>query len=289
MIDLRRVVTIAAVLGLGAGVRAQDPAEAPTDAVPGMVVAPTALPPLGQRTPDALILARPDVQDDLRLSPEQRRKFARFGAAARDRQAALDAEANATNQNVFSPLPMQAIESLEFQQAAADDEVESGIAALLTRPQRARFAQIRLQLDGPMAFARNDLLERLNLDDDQAEAIRGVLATARDEMVQNAQFPLTTRDVPRRDGRRPRSATESERSLEEQLAEARVANERVRDAAFGRINRILRKHQWDAYLKLRGAPFTPSAPVSAPGFSAVIRSTPRTHSREATPPAGEPD
>ncbi len=289
MVDLRRLMLAASLFSLGMPARAQYEDQTPTNDVPGMVVAPTALPPLGLRTPDALILARPDVQADLRLTAVQRRQFARLGSAVGDRQATLDEAADVTNQNVFSPLPMEAINSYVDNQVRADAEVESGIAAILTRPQRARFAQIRLQLDGPMAFLRPALLERLVVDDDQADAIRRVVTTAREEIVQNAQFPLTNRDVPRRDGRRPAVETETQQVLEERLAEARVSNDRARDAAMGQIARILRKQQWEAYIKLRGTPFVqagaaPRRPAPAPPRSTLgVR-------RPARPaPESEPD
>jgi hypothetical protein len=286
MTDLRRLGLAAFLLLVAVPARAQYGDEQPTNDVPGMVIAPTALPPLGQRTPDALILARPDVQADLRLSAEQRRRFARFGEAVRERQNMLDEAADQTNQNVFSPLPMTAVDSFQSQQADVDDEIESGIAAILSRPQRTRFTQIRLQLDGPMAFTRPALREKLVVDDDQADAILATLATAREEMVQNAQFPLSTRDVPRRDGRRPAVETEPERTLEAQLAEARVANERVRDAAMGRIGRILRKHQWELYIKLRGAPFVQRGTPPKPTTASPSRVTP---DRRRPRPASEPD
>ena len=274
MRSLRRLGLAPLLLLVAPPAMAQYGDEQPTNDVPGMVIAPTALPPLGQRTPDALILARPDVQADLRLSAEQRRRFARFGEAVRERQAVLDEEANQTNQNVFSPLPMQAIDSFQEQQADLDDEVESGIASILTGRQRSRFVQIRLQLDGPMAFVRPALREKLVVDDDQADAILATLATARDEMVQNAQFPLTTRDVPRRDGRRPAVETESERTLEERLAAARVANETTRDVAMSQIRGTLRKSQWEIYLRLRGAPFVQAREAPRPAAVAPARARP---------------
>ena len=90
MAYFRRLGVPVALLGLASVARAQNAYDQPTNFVPGMVLAPTALPPLGQRTPDALILARPDVQAELRLSAAQRRQFARFGAAVHDRQAVID-------------------------------------------------------------------------------------------------------------------------------------------------------------------------------------------------------
>lgn len=263
-----RVVSLSLVLGLGLVpiARAQDPDEEPTAAVPGMVLAPTALPPLGIRSPDSTILARPDVQSDLKLTPEQRRRFARIDSSRRERQAELDGMAEATARNAFSALPIVDIVSLEAEQADSDQEIDSAIVAILIPWQRARFLQIRLQLEGPMSFVRSDLLEKLAVDDDQTEAIRGILVNTRDELIQNAQFPLTTRDVPRRDGRtRP---PVGERVLEDELARARVSNERLRDAATAKIARVLTKFQWDTYLKLRGTPFRqmaddrPSAPAA---------------------------
>jgi hypothetical protein len=278
---LHRVSLLSILLGLGLAspARSQDPDQEPTAAVPGMVLAPTALPPLGMRSPDSVILARPDVQADLRLSPEQRRRFAPLDASRRERQRDLDEMADATNRNAFSPLPLRDVLSLEAMQAESDREMDAGIAALLTRPQRARFAQIRLQLDGPMSFAQPDLLTKLNVEDDQAETIRGILETMREELIQNAQFPLTSRDVPRRDGSRPPTMTE--RDLEEDLARARVANERLREAAAAKIARVLSKFQWETYLKLRGAPFRQMAEIRPTAPPATARVGARNSARVA--------
>ena len=213
------------------------------------------------RTPDGVLLSRADIQADLRLTAEQRRRLNLFETSYRAGQKELDDAASVTNQNVFSPLPVADIVSLQSIQEDFNGQIENTIDGILTRQQRSRFIQIRLQLDGPMAFVDPALLEKLDVDDDQAAQIRGILAATREEMVNNAQFPLTTRDVPRRDGARP---AVPERALEEQLAAARVDNNRLLQSAFGRIAQVLRKHQWDAYLKLRGAPFVPFARASAP-------------------------
>jgi hypothetical protein len=64
----RRMIVPALILGLAHAAAAQyadEPAEEPNAYVAGMVLAPTALPPLGLRSSDALILARPDVRADL--------------------------------------------------------------------------------------------------------------------------------------------------------------------------------------------------------------------------------
>jgi hypothetical protein len=252
---IRRVVLLGLVLGLVPAARGQDqdtPYEAPTAFVPGMVVAPTALPPLGIRDPDGVVLARPDVQADLKLTADQRRKLTPVDRRRVEGQRWLDEWADYTNQNVYAPLPIRDIDSLAAMQTDFNQEVAEATTRILTRQQRARFAQIRLQLDGAMAFAQPDLLETLNVDDDQAPLIRDILDNARAEMVNNAQFPLTTRDIPRRDGPRPPLP---EPALQEKLARARLANDRMLQAALGRIADVLRKPQWDAYLKLRGAPF----------------------------------
>jgi hypothetical protein len=266
---IRRMFLLGLALGLAPAARGQDqddtPHEAPTAFVPGMVVAPTALPPLGLREPDGIVLARPDVQADLKLNPEQRRKLAPVDQRRVEGQRELDEMADITNQNVYAPLPVRDINSLASMQADFNQDIQDATTRILTRQQRVRFAQIRLQLDGPMAFTRPELLEKLDIDDDQAATIRDILDEAREEMVNNAQFPLTTRDVPRRDGPKPPLP---EAAFQEKLAQARLANDRMLQVAFGRIAGVLRKSQWDQYLKLRGVPFVAfdkrSAPVPGP-------------------------
>ncbi len=290
MTKTRRFSLLLVLLGLAPFARAQDGYEQPTNFVPGMVLAPTSFPPMGQQTPDALILARPDVQAELRLSASQRRQFARFGAAVRDSQAVVDDAAVASRTNPFTPMTMEAIRSYEARQAEVNDDVEGGIGVILNRAQQTRFAQIRLQLDGPMAFLRPELLEQLNIDVDQADEIQTILETARGEIVQNAQFPLTTRDVPRRDGQKPPLLRESDRRFTERIIEARVSNDQVLETSLGKIARVLRKPQWDSYIKLRGTPFVPAgANVNPREAKGPPRPAPRVGSRPRAPRAGEPD
>ena len=98
-----------------------------------MVVAPTALPPLGQRSPDAVLLARPDVQADLRLTGEQRRRFVRLDASGRERQDELDGMADATNQNAYSALPLRDIDALESVQLDLNDDIDQLSLRLLRK------------------------------------------------------------------------------------------------------------------------------------------------------------
>ncbi len=283
---IRRMFFLGLMLGLVPAARGQDqddtPYEAPTAFVPGMVVAPTALPPLGLREPDGVVLARPDVQADLKLTAGQKRKLGPVDRARVEGQRQIDDEADVTDQNVYAPLPIRDIDSLAAIQTDFNDQVIDATTRILTRAQRARFAQIRLQLDGPMAFVRPEVLEKLVLDDDQARAIRDILDEARTEMVNNAQFPLTTRDVPRRDGPKPPAPEEA---FQEKLALARLSNDRMLQAAFGRIAGVLRKSQWDAYLRLRGAPF-----VAADGRALPAPNAPRvpvpSDARRAAPRRG---
>src|SRR5262249_12250740 len=72
-------------------------------------------------------------------------------------------------------------EAIQALHAEADDAVMQE----LQPKQRTRLEQIKLQADGPLAFERPDVLERLNLDPGRIEMIQTILTDGRDQMPQS--------------------------------------------------------------------------------------------------------
>jgi hypothetical protein len=218
--------------------------------------------PLGQRTPDALLLSRPAVQDDLKLTPEQKTKLGRLEKARLDRARQFGEMARNVNQNEFGPLPQADIQAFHEQEVELNNEVATTIGQILSPRQRMRLAQIALQVEGAMAFAREDVLEKLMVDEQQIEAIRTILDGTREQLAQTANLTLgfptdATRQavVPQQgvDGV-PQPNANSGASRKAPALEPKV-NGQVLDEALRKIARVLRKNQWESYNRLKGAPF----------------------------------
>jgi hypothetical protein len=235
------------------------------DQAGGTLVGVGQLPPLGQRAPDFLLLSRPTVQEELKLTDEQKKKIAQAERLRRERSTEVQKRVNEAKQNPFSPVPVDDLVQIQEAQQQLNQEDGTAIEKLLTPKQRARLTQIGLQLDGPMAFAREDVLQKLNVDDGQAEAIREILEEARGEMNKNGQFRVDT--APSTKGANPGAVNPIDRNIakfQENVAQSRkVVNDGVKDATMQKIARLLRKKQLDAFNRLKGEPFDPDAPKGA--------------------------
>ena len=221
---------------------AQDPADDTPSREPslGSVVVGGAAPTLSRRSPDVLLLARPSVQQELKLTDAQRRKVARVDRARRERILIFaEVAEQGTLESVYSSIPESAIAQFAEVQAESEDEVDADVARVLDSRQRARLAQIGLQLEGPAAFDREDVHRALGLDEDQADAIRILLGEARRDLIRSSRVRV---DV-------------ASPGFQEALALVRRAGDRVRDDATRKIVRVLSRGQIERLDRLKGEPF----------------------------------
>jgi hypothetical protein len=223
--------------------------------VPGMTVI-----PLGQRTPDALLLSRPAVQEELKLTPEQKTKLGRLEKARLDRAQQFRQMARNVNQNEFGPLPQADIQAFQEQEVELQNEVATTIGQILSPRQRTRLAQIALQVEGAMAFAREDILEKLMVDEQQIEAIRTILEGTREQFGQNASPTFGSPPDATRQGVVPQDGVDASpqpnpNASRKAAAVEPKANGQVLDEALRKIARVLRKNQWETYNRLKGTTF----------------------------------
>jgi DNA-binding TFAR19-related protein (PDSD5 family) len=137
---------------------------------------------------------------------------------------------------------------------AARDETEAALLGNLEPAQRERLDQIQLQLQGPAAFTKPDLAQRLELSSDQIATTQRIAQEGHERMAQAARIPL-----PFKDG--DPSLTEEEirklvESNEFQLTKQKHWLELfgVRDATLRRIEDALSKGERDAFRIMTGAP-----------------------------------
>jgi hypothetical protein len=244
------------LLALTAGASAQGPAPATKVAqAPGTTVI-----QLGQRNPDALLLARPAVQDDLKLTADQKKKLDRLEKARLDRARQVEQMARGGNQNEFGQQPQVDVQTLQQHENELNEEVATSIGQILSPRQRQRLAQISLQVEGAMAFAREDVLEKLNVDELQIESLRTILEGTREQIGQNTFIADNSNPEGRRLGAGlqervdavPQGNPGAGRKVDPGVGKP---NGQVLDEALRKIGRVLRKNQWDTYTRLKGAPF----------------------------------
>jgi hypothetical protein len=137
---------------------------------------------------------------------------------------------------------------------AARDDAEKAVLANLEPDQRARLDQIELQLQGPAAFALPDLPKRLELTDEQFEAVRAIAGKADEELRKTARVPLPWK---------PGDPAIIEAAIRElvESEEFRAAKQQAwhlvfegRGAARRQIEEKLTAEQRSAYQKMLGEP-----------------------------------
>jgi Spy/CpxP family protein refolding chaperone len=272
---------------------AQEPSE-------GKPPAPLSMPitGLGRQTPERL-LKMPAVQKDIKLSPAQLKQLKALQEKAtqaykenNEKSQALLAQLNENS----DPEEVQALRQqsrLSMREISA--QVDQANLALLDRNQRERLNQLRLQLEGPLAFIDPPLQERLNLSPEQLDQIGEVIVQGREQLSQirergqqtlsrgflpksedipagskeakPARKPsLKNEDVPPRpeevktpkaqDGRTVRMIDPSKiDGLRSSLNDLSKQADQNRGAMILRIEKILTKRQRATYQKLLGAPF----------------------------------
>lgn len=143
------------------------------------------------------LLSNLTVQEELKLLPDQKAKFARFQDQHRDSrnrlmQAILMNKAKLRDKQADS-LELKAVtEKVSELRRDLDRETDvltDTLLGVLTRSQRARLDQIRIQLEGPIALTRKDVQEELKLDREQITKIEAILKEGRDEIYRVTELP----------------------------------------------------------------------------------------------------
>ena len=214
------------------------------------------LPALTRRSTELELLLHPAVQDDLKLTDDQKKKVAGIEKARRQRAANPVPQRSipAGSDGTFNPEGFDGVDPTAQPGNHLNSEADKAAIAAINPRQRARLAQINLQLDGVMAFAREDVIGRLSLDEAQLEALQGLIQGAEGQMAQVGLLQ-TLGDG----GGNPQ--------VREALDRTAQAGDEVRDATLRQAIKVLHKRQLDAFNKLRGEPFDPAKlrPGGKPG------------------------
>jgi hypothetical protein len=214
--------------------------------------------PVGYRTPDGLMLYTPAVRDELKLTADQRKTLDRIIRGRQERDVAQTRAVDEVSRVrlEYGDEPIDRAQANRQYQHEIEVAIDAAVARMLTPRQRNRLAQISLQFDGPLAFSRDDVLRKLNVDHTQTEQLRQILLEARDEMIRASQVGVGHAKLGASKGEKAIPVVaQTDSSRQAGVSGAIQANSQVRDAAMRAVAQVLRKSQMDNYARLLGEPF----------------------------------
>jgi hypothetical protein len=208
------------------------------------------------------LLRSPAVQEELHLTSSQKARIKELldtRTRSIDQQNELLQSSKARdNSGGINADPEKVAEKIAKAEASFFSVMSvTGPALLKTleRGQRGRLDEIRLQAEGPFAFTRPEIVERLNIDPERAEAIKAIIADGREEQIRVSALPTAMERAyfSRSD---PAHLTQpSTKAFQSELEKARQAALKVRGKTMQMIGRLLTKNQRAKYQKILGEPF----------------------------------
>jgi Spy/CpxP family protein refolding chaperone len=239
-----------------------------------------------------MLVTQPSVQQDLKLTDAQKQKIAKIEEQLKEKaEQARNLMAPKRDQGggpqFLNPEMARAgMEEMKQAMQALHSEADAAVMRELQRKQRTRLEQIKLQADGPLAFERPEVLERLNLEDSQIELIQEILADGRGQMEQSGGLMMRAAgampgpgfgpgpgagDGPGagagagggpggappspQDLKKKFSSKEFQDQLKSQFEKRRKETQSVRDRMMQAIAQVLSRGQRANYRKMLGEPF----------------------------------
>lgn len=258
-------------LTLATTVRGQVPSASPSGFIPGPEGMPGQSPieiagMMGQggasENPAMLLLA-PSVQNELKLTDEQKTKLLGVakGASQKGRELVRSMALAGNNANV-NPRAMMA-SGMNLRQ-----ETDKAIAKVLDPKQKERLNQIALRAEGPLAIARPEVAAKLRLTNNQGQFVQGIMNQMRNELFLTMQQAASAGQL--------------------DPNQFRTVSARLREGAVQEISKVIDRKQKDAFNKMLGEPFDVSklddetGPAAAAVNSARPVDTPRAKDAPAT-------
>jgi len=211
----------------------------------------------------AQLLRTPSVQEELKLSSNQRKRLVEVVNKA----AATDAEAMKRGTEALKTLGPEPNQEevdalrLNFREESARrvDDLHAAQLAVLDRAQRTRLEQIRLQASGPLEFKIPDFQRRMNLSADQIDLIdsslaEGIVEERRRNASWNEEFGKLLASGSAKSNMRDISPDQVEKvkAIHERLGKELT---QLRQSIDQSIFKILTKRQRANYQKMLGEPF----------------------------------
>jgi hypothetical protein len=138
---------------------------------------------------------------------------------------------------------------------ASSDKVEAGLKKILDRRQFTRLEQIRYQTEGPKAFERPEVQERLNVSPEQVELIMTIIAQGERELVSASLVPVEVAPDFRNLTPEQRRASMETAAYKGAVKKFQESGVKVRGETMRMISKALTKGQRERYEKMVGEPF----------------------------------
>ena len=134
-------------------------------------------------------------------------------------------------------------------------ESERPLLQVLDSGQRSRLEQLQLQADGPYAFIRPEVQDRLRMSAEQVEAVKAIFEQGRQAIAQSATLPAGAKPVAR--GLPPSKRVELLKSKDfaYQVENVRKQIVTARGSTMRGIAEFLNKNQRATFEKMLGEPF----------------------------------
>lgn len=206
-----------------------------------------------------LLLQNPQVQAELKLTSDQKTKLKTIedGNQRAGDRLMLDFQ-KARQELVQKQADRQELAALGEKLAEMGrqhrERFEAERMGILDRNQRTRLEQIQLQAEGPTAFTRPEVQERLNTSPDQDEMIAAIVTEGRAELNQAAALPAGTVPTGVLTAEQ-RSALRESKQYKGAVEKSREAATKTRQSTMQRIAKILTKKQREKYQTMVGEPF----------------------------------
>jgi hypothetical protein len=207
--------------------------------------------------PRGILILLPTAQDELKLSKAQRERIATLD---RENLTRLDRLMEEFRTDLpprdVDPATFQAMmEQVKAQREAMVNQTEASMLEILLPQQLARLDQIQLQAEGPLGFARPEVIKELALSPDQIKAVQSIVIDGREKMWATSTVSLTNES-----SRGPLSPEQRRTLLQSNEFKAskekyRAATLKVREETTRQIAQVMTADQRAAYRKMLGSPF----------------------------------
>jgi hypothetical protein len=227
----------------------------------------------------SVLLTFESVRDEVGLTVDQREALKKVEASsARNhehlmKQVDEEVELLKSRQASFQER-LNLADRVDGQRRGMIADLEAAKVRVLSPAQRARLEQIRLQAEGPAAFNRPEIQDRLNMSPEQAEEIKAIVSQGREQAVRVSALPPDLAEA--RLGiqtAREREQLAQSKNFASGVEGARNLALGVREATMREIERSLTKRQRERYRRMLGEPFD-LATIRPRGASTAARRAP---------------
>ncbi|MDR3635826.1 MAG: hypothetical protein P4L84_18635 [Isosphaeraceae bacterium] len=227
----------------------------------------------GDSASPLLISMAPAVQEELKLSTDQKTKVYDLVRSMSLKQRELNQSIMFSGGGVSPQAVFQARDGLRR-------EMEQSLGQIFDKKQNARFLQIMLRAEGPLAVARPEVASRLGLTESQSNQVR-VIAIQLQQAQRQLFMSLRMNGV----------AAGGPGFNRDAVVQFTAASNKLRKEAIQQIGRVLKSKQRDDFDKMLGEPFDLAKLQSSDSSTPVetAKAEPATKDKDASSTSSDDD